>query len=360
MGSTVAAPPSRRPTGRAAAYFLCFVLVGVLSTMLGPSLLTLSEMTGSPLRSLGLLFTVDSFGSVCGSLLAGWLLNRFATHLQAVAGLVGITALLVVLPLLTEPVLLLPAWWALGLCKTFLIVTVNTLLIWERAGRVGPSMNVADFFLGFGSLVMPVLIAQSLQGTGQLRWAYWSAAVLSVTLITWMLRMLPGPTGSKEEKPRGGSGGKRVVAAVAAMLFLYVGAELSFSGWLPAYVHDQGVAGSAAEAAYFASLFWIAVTIGRLLWLPLAARYPPQRLLLAAFGGCVLSLALVLAAGASTPLVVAGTVGFGLAMAPVFPSAFTLLDRKVTVTGRVSAVCLCAASVGAMFFPPVIGQFVVG
>ncbi|MFD0205757.1 MULTISPECIES: MFS transporter [Saccharothrix] len=355
----VATPPSRRITGQTAAYFLCFALVGVLSTMLGPSLLTLSEVTGSPLGSLGLLFTVDSFGSVCGSLLAGWLLNRFATHLQAVAGLVGITVLLLVLPTLTTPTALLPAWWALGLCKTFLIVTVNTLLIRERAGNVGPSMNVADFFLGLGSLVMPVVIAQSLRGTGHLQWAYWSAAVLSVVLIIWMLRMLPGPTVGADDKPRGGSGGKRVVAAVAAMLFVYVGAEISFSGWLPAYVHGRGIASSAADAAYFASLFWIAVTVGRLVWLPPAHRYPPQRLLLAAFAGCVLSLALVLGAGTATPLVVAGTVGFGLCMAPIFPSAFTLLDQEVTVTGRVSAVCLCTASVGAMFFPPVVGHLVV-
>jgi MFS transporter, FHS family, Na+ dependent glucose transporter 1 len=357
--TAVAIPSSRSVTAHTTAYFLCFALVGVLSATLGPSLLTLSEVTGSPLGSLGLLFTVDSFGSVCGSLLAGYLLNRFATHLQAIAGLAGITVLMAVLPLLTEPAALLPAWWALGLCKTFLIVTVNTLLIWQRRGSVGPHMNVADFFLGLGSLLMPVVIAQSLLTTGQLQWAYWAAGTMAVALIAWMWRLLPGPRMLAERDERRTGGGGRLVTTVAMLLFFYVGAEISFAGWIPSYVQDRHITDSAAEAAYFTSLFWVAITAGRLLWLPLTRRYPPERLLALSIAGCVLTLSLIWLDPRSARFVVAGTVGFGLAMAAIFPLAFILLDRRVTVTGRVSAVCLCTASIGAMFFPWLIGHFVI-
>ncbi|MFD0634750.1 MFS transporter [Catenulispora yoronensis] len=147
-------------------------------------------------------------------------------------------------------------------------------------------MNIADFFLGGGSLVMPILIAKSLEAGAGLRWAYWFTAAFTVALGIWFRRLLPGPeptarsaTGTDTDDARR----YRVVAVVAALLFLYVGMEISFSGWIPAYAVSRGITGSTAAAAYFSSLFWIAVTVGRLLWLPLAARRPPEQLVAAGF-----------------------------------------------------------------------------
>ncbi|MFD7508443.1 MFS transporter [Streptomyces sp. NPDC059853] len=367
-GQNLATAPPRTParkgvTSQTAAYFLCFTLVGVLSAMLGPSLLVLAERSGGAPGDLGLLFTVDSFGSVCGSLLAGWLLGRFATHLQAALALAGIIALMLILPLLTRPAALLPAWWALGLCKTFLIVTVNTLLVRERRGTVGPFMNVADFFLGLGSLLMPVAIALSLRATGHLVPAYWAGAVLAVILLVWLLRMLPGPSATVDRPRAPDSSDRRqrwVLPLVAAMLFVYVGAEISFAGWLPAYVADRGLTDATADAAYFTALFWIAVTAGRLLWAPLAGRYAPERLLTVAFTGCAAVLTVLFGLASPTlASITAGTIAFGLFMAPVFPSAFTLLEKRVGVSGKASAVCLCTASVGAMFFPWLVGSLLI-
>jgi FHS family Na+ dependent glucose MFS transporter 1 len=344
-------------------YCLCFTLVGLLSATLGPSMLTFAQRLHSTPAALGLLFSADSFGSVCGSLLAGWLLGRIATHLQAVLALGSITVFVLVIPQLADRAWLLPAWWALGLSKTFLIVTVNTLLIQERRGTLGPFMNIADFFLGAGSLLMPILVAASLQAGAGLHAAYWFTAASAVGLAGWLCRMLPGPRPRPPHETRGagdGRGRARTVAAVAVLLFFYVGMEISFSGWIPSYVASRGIAHSTADAAYFTSLFWIAVTAGRLLWLPLAARRAPEQLIGAGFAACAVTLGLTLAAGPALVPVVIGTIAFGLAMAPIFPSAFTLLERRVRVTGQISAVCLCTASVGAMFFPWLVGRLLLG
>lgn len=336
-----------------AGYFLCFALVGVLSTALGPSLFKFAAASGTPLGGLGLLFTVDSFGSVCGSLLAGQLLTRFAPHRQAVGAMASIAMLVVVIPSLSSLSVLLPAWWLLGLSKTFLIVTVNTSLIWVHRDRVGPYMNVADFFLGVGSLAMPIAIAQSIVWTGDLHWAYWAVSALTVLLMV-LLAKVPSPQMTSETRTEGRTRHRWLVAFVAGLLFCYVGAEISFAGWIPSYVLDRGVTGSVASAAYYASLFWIAVTVGRLLWLPFTKRVSPERMLAVSVVACFASIGLI---WLNPGLLVAGTIGFGLSMSSIFPAAFTLLARRTEVTGRVSAVCLCAASVGAMFFPWWIGQF---
>ncbi|MFF0573606.1 MFS transporter [Streptosporangium saharense] len=354
---TATAGAERAQTG---AYFLCFSLVGILSAALGPSMVVFVEATGSPPAALASLFTADAFGSVCGSLLAGQLLNRFPPHLQAIGGLTGITALVTVIPLLSEPALLLPAWWGLGMSKTFLIVTVNTLLIWVRRDQVGPYMNVADFFLGFGSLLMPIVIAQSITWTGGVRWAYWVAS-LSAVLMAVRLATLPSPRMVGDPKENTGTGGGRhpLVVPIAVLLFFYVGAEISFSGWIPSYTLARDIAGSPATAAYYTSVFWVAITAGRLLWLPFTRRVAPQRLLAVSVAACFLILGVIWFGPSSPAFVVVGTVGFGLAMAPVFPSSFTWLAQRGEVTGKVSAWCLCAASVGAMFFPWWIGRFLI-
>ncbi|GGO14461.1 MFS transporter [Microbispora rosea subsp. aerata] len=346
--------------GQTSVYLLCFSLVGILSATLGPSIASFSAAAGVPPSELSTLFVTDAFGSVCGSLLAGHLLDRIAPHVQAVLGLTGITALVVAIPLLTRPELLLPAWWGLGMSKTFLIVTVNTLLIRVRSEQVGPYMNVADFFLGVGSLLMPMAIAQSITWTDDLRWAYWAAGLAAV-LLMGRIWSLPSPRAAAD---RGGDaqaapGRHPLVIPVAALLFLYVGAEISFSGWIPSYTLARGITDSAATAAYYTSLFWIAITVGRLLWLPVTRRWPPQRLILVNVTACVLILGALWVSPVSSLLLAVETVAFGFAMSSIFPSAFTWLAQRGEVTGKVSAWCLCAASVGAMFFPWWIGQFVV-
>jgi FHS family Na+ dependent glucose MFS transporter 1 len=347
------------PRAQTTSYFLCFGLVGILSATLGPSLASFATATHSPLTALSILFTVDAFGSVCGSLLAGQLLNRFPPHLQAIAGLTGITAITVLMPFISDRMLLIPAWWFLGMSKTFLIVTVNTLLVWVRRGTVGPYMNAADFCLGLGSLLMPIVIAQSINWTGDVRWAYWVAAAVAVTLIVRLGTLASPSLTAEPDEPPAARVNYRFVLSVALLLFFYVGAEVSFAGWIPSYSLTRGIAGSAADAAYFTSLFWVAVTVGRLLWLPFTRRMSAGRMIMVSVLACVLTLAAIALSPAAPVFLGVGTVVFGLSMSSIFPSAFTLLARRGQVTGRVSALCLCAASIGAMLFPLLIGQFLI-
>jgi fucose permease len=52
----------------------------------------------------------------------------------------------------------------------------------------------------------------------------------------------------------------------------------------------------------------------------------------------------------------AGTLGLGLSMASVFPTAITLAGRRLSLTGQVTGWFLVAGSLGAMSLPWVIGQ----
>ena len=139
------------------------------------------------------------------------------------------------------------------------------------------------------------------------------------------------------------------------MLLFYVGAEASFGGWIHSYAVALDL-GDPATAAYLTSAFWGALTFGRLISVPLAARFRPRSILLVDLLGCLASMVVILLWPSSSVAVWLGALGLGLAMASVFPTALALAERRIPITGQVTGWFLVAASIGAMSVPWLIGQ----
>ncbi len=142
---------------------------------------------------------------------------------------------------------------------------------------------------------------------------------------------------------------------ISLLLALYVAAEVAFGGWIYTYAMALGVSDE-TTAAYLTSAFWGALTLGRLLGVPMAARYRPRSLLLADLMGCLVSVGFLLLAPGTAVATWLGTLGLGLAMATIFPTALSLAERRIPITGRVTGWFLVASSLGAMLLPWVIGQ----
>jgi FHS family Na+ dependent glucose MFS transporter 1 len=104
------------------------------------------------------------------------------------------------------------------------------------------------------------------------------------------------------------------------------------------------------------SAFWGALTLGRLLAIPLATRYRPRSILLADLAGCLTSVGILLLWPGSTVVTWLGSLGLGLAMASIFPTTISLAERQIPITGQVTSWFLVASSVGAMTLPWLIGQ----
>lgn len=362
---------------RTAGYFALFVALGLVTSTLGPTLPALAGQTGVKLDRISVLFTSHALGYLLGALLGGRLYDRMAAHplLAAMLALMAVATALV--PLIPSLWLLAAVWLLVGLAGGALDVGGNTLMVWVHGRGVGPYMNGLHFFFGVGSFLGPLVVALMLSlGAGAAQ-AYWPLALLLVPVVVWLVPLTspraPQDTGAADPKaspgaPRDGApgaGGTRapqgaVVALIALLLLLYVGAEAAFGGWIYSYALALEV-GSEAGAAYLASAFWGALTVGRLLAIPLAARYRPRTLLLADLLGCLASVGVILvwagpADRASAVALWLGTLGLGAAMASVFPTAITLAERRVRITGQVTGWFLAGSSLGAMSLPWIIGQ----
>jgi FHS family Na+ dependent glucose MFS transporter 1 len=145
------------------------------------------------------------------------------------------------------------------------------------------------------------------------------------------------------------------VALIATLLFLYVGAEVSFGGWIYTYATALGL-GSETSAAYLTSAFWGALTVGRLLAIPVAGRLRPRRFILIDLLGCIISLGIILLFAQSYAATWIGTIGLGLSMASFFPTMLAYAARRMATRGSITRWFFVGSGAGGMLLPWLIGQ----
>lgn len=352
-GATTQRPPARRLT---AAYYLAFIVQGLVLAVLGPTLPYLADQTGVQLSQIGFLFTARAFGAVSGALFSGKLYDGQAGHRLMALTLLTFAICLALIPFTPLLWLLSLLLFALGLAQGTLDVGVNTMIVWLHGRRVAPYMNGLHFFFGIGAFLSPIIVAQVLLVTGAVRGSFWILALLTLPSLLWLLRyptprapaVQAGATAAPPAQPG-------LVLLMAVLLALYVGAEMAFGGWIFSYLVALDLAGE-TTAAYLTSLFWGAFTVGRLLSIPLANRLRPRTILYGDLLGAALGIALLLFLRQSTIAIWIGVPLVGLCLASVFPTVLTFAGRRMTITAKITSAFFVGANLGAMTLPWLIGQ----
>ena len=337
------------------AYFAAFVALGLSSSSMGPTLTGLAENTQTNLQSISFLFTARSLGYLIASFRGGKLYDKRRGNRVMAVSLLCMAVLLALVPVLPKLSLLTAAVLLIGIAEGALDIGGNTLLVWVHGKRVAPFMNALHFFFGVGAFLAPIIVAQAMLFNPDIKAAYWALALLMLPVAAWILQLpSPAPHTVAEENSTA-QVNDRLVASIAVFFFLYLGAEVGFGGWIYTYAISLNLS-NATVAAYLTSAFWGSLTVGRLIAIPLAARFKPRVILVSNLLGCVTSVAMILIWPQSFVAVCLGAVGLGLAMASIFPTTFSFAERRMTITGQVTGWFLVGASAGAMFLPWLIGQ----
>ena len=232
----------------------------------------------------------------------------------------------------------------------------NTLLVWVHGLKVGPYMNALHFFFGVGAITAPIIVARMALESGDIRGVYWLLALIALPVGVWLAR-LQGPraasaAGTSQISP----GDYYLVFMVALLLLLYVGAEVSFGGWIYMYTVTQFGKSMAGTATMLTAAFWAALTVGRLISIPLAVRIKPSTVLVGDLVGCLISIGLIALWPESLTATWVGTIGLGFSMAAFFPTTVTFAGQRMEINGKVSGCFFVGAGVGGMILPWVIGQ----
>jgi len=356
--TTISLTASRTEDGRlskTAGYSVLFITLGLARAIVGPTLPFLAEHAHVSLSAISILFTTIALGGLFGSLAGGWLYDRIAGHPILIAMLVMIAGIFFTVPFIPSLWLLAGLFLILGIVESIVDLGGNTLLVWVHREKVGPFMNALHFFFGVGASLSPMLVGWMIGRGGDVMHAYWALALLVVPVAIGFV-FLPSPVhqnvSTMQEK---GSLNLLLVGGVAMFLFLYAGTEVAFGGWLYTYAITQDLTTS-TQAAYLTSTFGGAITLGRLLSIPLVARIKPVTLMFGSLAGCVVCLMLLRSFPHNVPMLWGAICGLGLSMAAVFPTTLAFSGRRMHLTGQVTSIFFLGTGLGTMSIPWGVGQ----
>ena len=328
------------------AGFLAFVAIGAIQAMYGPAFPGLVDRFGVGLEVVGATVVLHFGGSFVTIAAASVLLTRFGYRPVLFAGGLSMFAG-------STMVGVAPVWsWVLagallnGIGFGLLNVSFNLVVARVFAPHAAPALNLLSAVFGAGAMLGPLLIG--LAGPAVQRPFLVVAALTAVTTL-FTLRLPepePPPAAGRERVPWVAAGG------FVVMYFLYVSGEAGIASWET--VHLEPSLG-ADRAAYMTSVYWGAITVGRLLGTPLSARVGSATLVLASVA---VGFAALLAAHV-TPFAPVAYTAAGLAFAPVFPTGLAWIQRVFPRRSeRVVPIVFAVANLGPVATTGVIGASV--
>jgi fucose permease len=293
----------------------------------------------------------------------------------------------------------------------------HTLISWMHGHQVGGYIQVLQFCYGAGAVIMPLILARILESTGALYWSYWIVAITLIPIaVLFLLVSTPtvpahahddapitmpetvvveqpdvadAPvTPVAEDQPAeiadratllpvtqrrlsrvaewlfGRRSARavpiRTVVLMAGFMIAYVGSAHSIVAWLSSYAVERGLVPSVETAALMNSVFWGALTFGRLAGAVLSfLRIPPHILAAVPAVGLVAATAVLLALP-SVPMVLWVLSGvFGFCLGPMFGSAYAYMSwLGRVVSSRDSMWVMTGAAVGDMTVPYLVGWLI--
>lgn len=141
-----------------------------------------------------------------------------------------------------------------------------------------------------------------------------------------------------------------IVLAVALFLLCYVGGEVATGSFMTTFALRRGLT-TEDGGAFLTFLFWLTFAFGRLLAIPLSLYVTPKTMLIVDLVGTMISTCFVWTFSERyTPFAIS-LIFYGFFMASTFPSAITLLQTIIPVTGNMTTVFIIGASCGEMLVP---------
>ncbi|WP_367326111.1 sugar MFS transporter [Streptomyces sp. HUAS ZL42] len=341
----------RRLCSRPAAVASCvgFVLIGMLQALYGPAVPGLREEYGLSPSGAGLGLSLHFTGGVAGVLAFNAIHSRISNRalLAASYGLMALGA--AGFALAPDWPLALAAAFLGGLGFGGIDYGLNQLFAVGFGDRSTAMLNVLNAHFGIGAVLGPAVVAWV--GPAAYPYAFGGCAVLAAALVVL------GSRGVRTEvhedaaaSPARGLGLSRVLAGFLALYILNVAVEAGVGGWEPTHLETVGYTATVAASA--TSVYWLMMTAGRFLVVPITLRYSPERILTMCATGMTVCLLLALIKDVA-PVAYAGV---GLFIAPVFPTGLPWLNRALPQAQRAGAWVIAASMIGGVAAPPLLGM----
>ena len=311
-----------------------FVLIGAMTAIYGPLLPYLQTRYGISRTTAGGVLAADFGGSLAGVIWALRVVRRLGARTYLLIALATVAAGAVILAAASSWSLVLAGAAVAGAGIGVLDFGMNRLFALAFSEHRGAMLNLLNALFGVGAVLGPVIVA--LLARQHQRWLFGGAAILAVILAPLLASGLPRQPGKAEppgtaEPPATAEPYRaplsRTIALFTLAYLLYMGAEAGVSGWAASHLQALGYSPGFADASTAA--FWLCLTAGRFLIIPVALRARPQTIVLAGMTASAITLTLALIPELA-PVAYAAT---GLALAPVWPMGLAWLAGTAESAG---------------------------
>ncbi|MFE2568895.1 MFS transporter [Streptomyces mirabilis] len=321
----------------------------MLQALYGPAVPGLRAQYGLSPSAAGLGLSLHFAGGVAGVLAFNAIHSRISNRTLLAASYAMMAAGGAGFALAANWPLALAAAFVGGLGFGGIDYGLNQLFAVGFGKRSTAMLNVLNAHFGIGAVLGPALVAWL--GPGDYPYAFGACAVLAGALIlcTGGVRSEAPPVSPAERPAASGGLLSRVLVGFLLLYILNVGVEAGVGGWEPTHLETVGY--SATVAASATSVYWLMMTAGRFLVVPITLRYAPERILAVCAAGMTACLLLALIPGAA-PVAYAGV---GLFIAPVFPTGLPWLNRALPRAKRAGAWVIAASMIGGVAAPPLLG-----
>lgn len=339
--------------------YVAFISLGLPDSVLGAAWPIMQIDLNMGLAAAGPIQMVVSAGTVVSSLMSGKIINRFGTGRVMLVSVLMTALALLGFSIAPGYVWLFVFAIPLGLGGGAVDSGLNDFVARHFAAR---HMNWLHCFWGLGASVGPIILSGALNTEGGWRLGYTIIGCLQMLLVlalllsqkTWRkvekkdAEDMAAKTGGKKRRPKG-------VALGLMSFFFYCGAESCMFLWTASFL--VGSRGATAEqAAGWASLFLIGMTIGRLVSGLVADRIGGKNMIRIGQVGCAIGIALMFVP--NMYVAAAALFVLGVGCAPIYPMTIHETPRRFGEENSANMVGLqmACAYTGSTLVPPVLGM----
>jgi fucose permease len=338
------------------AAVMAIFVYGMIAAMLGSILPDLSKRFSLSPAQNGAIAMTQAIGLVIGSLAQGPIIDLQGKKVGLVLGLALIAISLFLLPKSKGFGSIRLYMLILGIGGGIIVAGANALVNDVKTDNPTALFNGFNTFFGLGGIATP-FIAANLLGGNSFRLCNLTAALTVATLVLHGVTDMPKPSGVVSfqfgDVPALLSNPGLFLPAL--LLFLYVAAEVGVWNWLVKHLIAQGI--EEKKALNILSFgFALGLLAGRLVVsLPAFKDVPASSILMASsIGIAITTFAMLQFKDANIAWV--SVFLAGVAMAPVFPTALSVVGAKFTTnTATAIGAAVTCGWLGLVTSSPIIG-----
>ncbi|MBN1499566.1 MAG: MFS transporter [Spirochaetes bacterium] len=344
------------------ALYLAFVTIGLISNMAGPMMPHLKNILELNSMQTGMLISSNFAGMIIAVIFGGVIADitgkkRFLTAASVIVFLAMIMAVLS-----SGYLMLLSALIINGIGFGMFEVGINSYAVdFCRENRLSAekNLNIIHFFFGIGAIVSPLVVKFSL---GTMDYTLIFKLIMISAFSTAVILFFSSETVYGSDRRNLSDTFKFLVSQkllwiAGVLVFLYVGIEVTSYGWLPEF-WNKTVNAEYISAPVTASVFWGALTFGRLISAFVTEKLGNRLYMLLSAGLLVLTAGLwnILYNEISLIFLV---IVIGLLLSGLFPAIINLSQKNNEGNSAViTSFVLIFASIGGSVVPVIAGGMV--